>query len=83
MADFGIELENIWTAASDGDVDRVKELIEIEGVNPNAQDENGYSPLHAASSYGEIETLEYLLSIGADVNIRKKSRVVLNAKTHT
>jgi len=77
MADFAdpellSEGENIWTAASDGDIDRVRELIE-SGMSPNAQDEAGYSPLHAASSYGEVPLIHYLLSVGADVNICKSS----------
>ena len=36
----------------------------------NAQDETGYSPLHAASSYNELATMQYLLSVGADVNLQ-------------
>lgn len=38
------EPSNIWIAASDGDIDRVKQLIS-EGVSVNAQDETGYSPM--------------------------------------
>ncbi len=41
MADFAeldgdVEPENIWTASSDGDIDRVRELVE-SGVSVNAQ----------------------------------------------
>ena len=41
MADFteldgDVEPENIWTASSDGDLNRVRELIE-SGVSVNAQ----------------------------------------------
>jgi uncharacterized protein len=39
------EPENIWVASSDGDLDRVKFLIEQEGVSVNSQDESGYSPM--------------------------------------
>jgi ankyrin repeat protein len=35
---------NIWIAASEGDENLVRKLIEA-GVSPNAQDEHGYSPL--------------------------------------
>ena len=35
---------NIWVAASEGDEDRVRELIG-NGCSPNVQDEFGYSPL--------------------------------------
>jgi uncharacterized protein len=42
--DEGQGPENIWIAASDGDIERVKQLME-EGMSCNAQDESGYSPL--------------------------------------
>ena len=40
-----------------------------EGVSVNAQDESGYSPLHAAASYGHTELIELLLSAGATVDL--------------
>lgn len=62
--------ENIWTAASDGDIARVEELMEIEGLTPNSADESGYTPLHAAASWGRIDLLRLLLQRGgALVNI--------------
>ena len=70
MADFVAGDENIWVAASDGDLDRVRHLVEVEGISVNVQDEAGYSPLHAAASYGETKVLEYLLPQGGDVTIR-------------
>lgn len=35
---------NIWVAASDGQLDVVKNFIENDGLSPNAKDENGYTP---------------------------------------
>lgn len=71
MAAFGdADAENIWVAASDGDLARVSHLVEKEGCPVNAQDESGYSPIHAAVSYGQHQLLIYLLSKGADVHLR-------------
>merc|ERR1712046_440860 len=53
--------ENIWTAASDGDMARVDELMECEGLTPTSPDEHGYTPVHAAASWGRVELLQLLL----------------------
>ncbi|KAF9360327.1 hypothetical protein BGX26_009797 [Mortierella sp. AD094] len=63
-------MSNIWLAASDGDLKAVKSFIEEKGVPVNAQDENGYSALHAAASYGHEDLITYLLEKGANVNIQ-------------
>lgn len=60
---------NIWVAAADNQADKVKQFLG-NGTNVNAKDENGYTPLHAASEYGRLELIEYLVEQGADVNIR-------------
>ncbi|CAO3625586.1 unnamed protein product [Cunninghamella blakesleeana] len=60
--------DNLWVAAGDGQLERVKELVEA-GANVNEKDEFGYTPLHAAVSYNQKEVLEYLLNNGGNVNI--------------
>lgn len=60
---------NIWVAASDGDAARVFELI-ASGVSVNAQDEFGYSPIHAVVGYGHTSMLRRLLDAGADPMLR-------------
>ncbi|KAG0001541.1 hypothetical protein BGZ80_005608 [Entomortierella chlamydospora] len=62
-------MSNIWLAASDGDLKAVKSFIE-KGVSVDAQDENGYSALHAAASYAHEDLITYLLEKGANVNIQ-------------
>ncbi|KAH8100112.1 ankyrin [Cristinia sonorae] len=64
-----IPAKNIWVAAGDGDLDRVRELVEQQLLSPNIPDENTYTPMHAAASYGHIDILEYLVSRGGNVNI--------------
>ncbi|TKY85154.1 hypothetical protein EX895_006234 [Sporisorium graminicola] len=54
--------KNIWIAAGEGDLERVKECVDREGISPIAADEFTYTPLHAAASYGHLDILRYLLS---------------------
>ncbi|KAG0289187.1 hypothetical protein BGZ98_003952, partial [Dissophora globulifera] len=54
----------------DGDLEAVKKFVEEQGISIDAQDENGYSALHAAASYGHEELIKYLLDKGANVNIQ-------------
>ncbi|KAJ7494685.1 ankyrin repeat-containing domain protein [Mycena galericulata] len=63
-------LKNIWVAAGDGDLDRVRHLLEQESLSPNAPDEFTYTPMHAAASYGQLQVLEYLIARGGDVNVQ-------------
>jgi len=60
---------NIWIAASDGDAEKVFSFID-SGVSVNAQDEHGYSTLHAVVGYGHTQLLHRLLAAGADVTLR-------------
>ncbi|KAG5363506.1 Ankyrin repeat-containing protein [Yarrowia sp. B02] len=60
---------NIWVAASDGQLEVVKNFIENDGLSPNAKDENGYTPVHAAASYGHMDLLRYLIDQGGDINV--------------
>ncbi|KAJ1032496.1 hypothetical protein NDA16_000520 [Ustilago loliicola] len=54
--------KNIWIAAGEGDLERVKECVDREGISPIAADEFTYTPLHAAASYGHLDILRYLLN---------------------
>lgn len=62
--------DNIWILASDGDSEAVKALI-TSGTPVNSQDENGYSVLAAAISWGHFDLTRWLVqTAGADINIR-------------
>ncbi|BGP38341.1 hypothetical protein JCM10450v2_002289 [Rhodotorula kratochvilovae] len=94
-------MSNIWTAAGEGNLDRVTELVQ-QGkslvsilptprppqlphhtatipptppdrpsfrTSPNALDENAYSPLHAAASWGHSDILRFLVASGGDINL--------------
>ncbi|KAJ1729302.1 hypothetical protein LPJ61_003593 [Coemansia biformis] len=66
---MGKQAANIWCAASDGDLARVRALVEGDSAMANASDENGYTPLHAAASWKHLQVLRYLLDNGGSVNI--------------
>ena len=62
--------DNIWVAATNGDVDVVRNFL-LTGIDVNIQDENtGNSPIHSAASYGQVEMIEFLIENGADVNLK-------------
>lgn len=44
------------------------------GTSPNALDENSYSPLHAAASWGHADILRYLVERGGDINLTDSDR---------
>ncbi len=66
----------LYMAAFDLDVDAVRYLLSI-GADVNKGDEDGYTPLHVATekeSEEAIEIIKVLLSHGADVNAKVKSK---------
>lgn len=44
-------------------------FVRRAGTSPNALDENSYSPLHAAASWGQSDILRYLVEKGGDINL--------------
>lgn len=52
----------------------VREFLEEGGMDVNAQDEHGYSCMHAAASYGHLDLLAFLVQRGGNVNIRVRRR---------
>ena len=60
---------NVWTAASDGDLETVRRCIESGAHAAHTPDAQGYTCLHAAASYGHHELLQYLIARpGVDLN---------------
>ncbi|MGH0178473.1 UNVERIFIED_CONTAM: hypothetical protein FKN15_004925 [Acipenser sinensis] len=57
----------IWSAAVDGDLDRVRTFL-LKGTDPNTVDRAGYTALHYASRAGCLAVCELLLEHGASAN---------------
>jgi ankyrin repeat protein len=67
---FGGCLEKpIHHAAYEGDLKKVREIIEKDPSQINIQDSSGWNPLHLASGKGHIEIVEFLLNHGADTEL--------------
>ncbi|KAF3905481.1 Tankyrase-2 [Dactylellina cionopaga] len=64
-------MANIWIAASDGNTAQVISYLSSNPSLVNAKDDNGYTTIHAAASYGHLDLLRKLVNeYGGDVNIR-------------
>ena len=75
MNDNWFNKEQLHFATDDGDLERVKKLVE-EGLDVNAFDEAlSLTPLHYAARNGHLRVMEYLLSVGADVNAHDKESI--------
>ncbi|KAG8440943.1 hypothetical protein GDO86_006616 [Hymenochirus boettgeri] len=57
----------IWSAALDGDLSRVRSLIQ-KGADPNLPDNFGYTALHYSSRKGSLPVCSFLLDNGANSN---------------
>ena len=57
--------------AKDGDALVVKLFLDA-GMNPNATDKEGATPLMAAARGGRLEVVQLLLDKGVDVNVKDK-----------
>lgn len=67
------EREQLHFAAAEGDVAKVADLLS-RGMDPNALDELGLTPLHYAAKAECIKAVELLLSSGARVDARDEAR---------
>lgn len=56
-------------AIIDGHNDIAKNMILSGSIDINAQDELGYTPLHAAAKCGRVEIVELLLNEGANIHL--------------
>lgn len=63
-----IDSSTPWMAASEGNKILMQHSLTTLSLPVTAADENGYTLLHAASSYNQMEILQFLLNNNANVN---------------
>ena len=59
-------------ATTYNDVETLKRVVETSSVDLNAPGVDGFYPLHRAASTGSYECLEYLVTKGAQLEVRDK-----------
>lgn len=64
---------DIFTAAEQGNLDAIMELVRVNPQLVSATDNGGYNSLHKAAYNGHMEIVEYLLSQGANINATSAS----------
>jgi prolyl 4-hydroxylase len=65
-----MEMPTCNAHAAEGQVGRLKELVELDPRVVNFSDDNGWQPLHEAVRMGQFEAVKYLVEQGADINAR-------------
>jgi len=66
--------DSIHIAASVGNIEAVKQHL-ATGVDVNAKDKFGSTPMHTAARFGQKEVSELLIAKGADVNAKNNDGV--------
>ena len=70
-----------WVAASDGDLDLLKKSLRTLRLNAGATDHNGYTLIHAAASYSQLEIIKWIIS--QESCGRSFQRVIINYNLQT
>jgi len=76
-----VDMNEAKWSVQNGDLDKVKQACSQSGFNVNADCGMGRALIHCAADYGQKDVLEYLLSIGANINQLDKHGIspLLNA----
>ena len=63
-----IEPSTPWMAVSEGNLNLLQSSINSLQLTYNVADENGYTLLHAAASYNQLEIIKFLLGQNSNIN---------------
>jgi ankyrin repeat protein len=59
---------DVWEAATAGDVDRLRELLDADPSHARSYSPDGFTPLHFAAFFGHADAVGLLLANGAEVD---------------
>lgn len=76
---FDVFCQDIFDCARSGNVERMKLLVCIQPDTINSRNENEFTPLIIAGYRGQIEAVEFLLGMGADINANSPEGPVIVA----
>jgi uncharacterized protein len=68
---------DVFEAAALGDVARLRTLVEDDPNLVKAQSNDGFTPLHLASFFSQLEAAEFLVQQGADPNAVSPGRIAV------
>ena len=66
------KLERFFTAVKKDNINKVNSILKKNPEIVNAKDSLGATPLHYAVKYIKVQMVEFLISRGADVNVKDK-----------
>jgi len=75
-------MELLFEGSKKDNLNKVKKGLRIV-KDVNIQNEGGWTPLHCASTRGKFEIIKYLISNGADINIKNNGGIHLYILHHT
>ncbi len=63
--------EDLFSAIKDGDLDKVRNMVDLNKDLVNARKDNGETPLHEATYQGNLEIINALVQRGAEIDAKK------------
>ena len=66
-------IDQITNAAVNGESEEIRDLLNKEPSLLNAFNSDGWTPLHLACYFGQVDSAKLLLSLGADLHAKAKN----------